>query len=58
MEEVGRQRQRTGSARRVYKCEHHRRRKICKDCRGASICQHNRQSAVKCKEDCEGRQHL
>ena len=24
-------------------CEHHRRKTICKECKGSSICKHNRQ---------------
>ena len=54
-EERGRQRQRGsgGATRRVEKkCEHNRRRSICKDCGGTSICQHNRQRNT-CK-DCGG----
>jgi len=34
------------------KCEHNRRKSICKECKGASICEHNRQKSI-CKE-CKG----
>ena len=51
-EERGRPKQRTGPAKWVRKkCEHGRRKDTCKDCGGASICQHNR-------EHLPGRCHL
>ena len=35
-----------------YKCEHNRRKNLCKDCQGVSICEHNKRK-IRCK-DCHG----